>query len=132
MPVMGSRTPPAGAVPAEAALGAAGVGIPGLGRTLAPAAAITFWVRPRINSSFFPGSGLRTKSTAPADRASNTRRSREDTRITGRGTTGSSCFKKSMPFIPGISTSRVITSGFTCSTLARASLALKLVATTSM
>ena len=75
---------------------------------------------------------MRTKSTAPADRASNTRRSREDTRITGRGTTGSSCFKKSMPFIPGISTSRVITSGFTWSTLARASLALKLVATTSM
>ena len=56
-------------------------------------------------------SGFRTKSTAPASRASKTLRFREDTRITGIGWTGSSCFKKSMPDIPGISISRVSISG---------------------
>ena len=88
---------------------------------MAPAAEITLPLRERMNSSFFPGSGLRTKSTAPADRASNTRRSREDTRMTGRGTAGSSCLRKSMPFMPGISTSRVITSGLSWATLVMAS-----------
>ena len=61
------------------------LGEAGRARTWAPAAENTFSVRAAIKASFFPGSGLRTKSTAPADRASKTRRSREDTKMTGKG-----------------------------------------------
>ena len=44
---------------------------PGLDRIIiglgaSPAAERTFWVSPAIKASFCPGSGLRTKSTAPA------------------------------------------------------------------
>ena len=56
-------------------------------------------------------SGFLTKSTAPAARASNTFMLREDTNMTGRGCLGSSSFKKSRPDIPGISISKVRTSG---------------------
>ena len=56
-------------------------------------------------------SGFRTKSTAPAARASNTFMLREDTSMTGSGCLGSSSFKKSRPDIPGISISKVRTSG---------------------
>ena len=52
--------------------------------------------------------------------------------MTGMGWMGRSCFKKSIPLMPGISTSEVITSGLNCSTLAMASFALKAVATTSI
>ena len=53
-------------------------------------------------------SGLRTKSIAPASKASNTRKFSEETKIIGTGFSGKYCFKKSMPLIPGISTSKVI------------------------
>ena len=109
-----------------------GAGATGARRTLAPAADRTFWVKPAMKASFCPGSGLRTKSTAPADRASNTRRFREETRITGSGYCGSSFLRKSMPLIPGISTSEVITSGRSCPTLVRASWALMAMPATSI
>ncbi|GFI38070.1 hypothetical protein IMSAGC015_02259 [Lachnospiraceae bacterium] len=92
--------------------GAAGAGLPI--RTLATDAVLTLEARAEKNSSLellWLISGLRTKSTAPADSASNTLRFNEDTRITGNGLVGRSCFKNSIPFIPGISTSIVMTSG---------------------
>ena len=84
-----------------------------VGRTRAAAAITTFWARAaRKVVSLVPwSSGLRTKSTAPTARASNTFRFREDTRITGMGWVGRYSLRKSMPLCPGISTSMVITSG---------------------
>ncbi len=120
-----------GFAPSRGALGTA-TGTAGARRTFAPAAAMTFWVNAVIKTSFWPGSGLRTKSTAPADRASNTRRFREDTRITGRGYLGSSFLRNSIPFMPGISMSEVMTSGLTCATLDKASTALNAVPTISI
>ena len=74
---------------------------------------ITFWARvARKVFSLAEPSGLRTKSTAPTARASNTFKFKEDTTITGMGWVGRYCFKNSMPFCPGISTSMVITSGW--------------------
>ena len=81
-------------------------------RTLAQEATTIFWAREsRKDCLLSVPSGFRTKSTAPAARASKTLRFRDETRITGRGVTGSSSLRKSIPLVPGISTSRVITSG---------------------
>ena len=83
------------------------------GETLAQEATTIFWDRERRKDSrLSTPSGLRTKSTAPAASASKTRRFRLDTRITGSGCSGRSCRRKSMPLVPGISTSSVITSGW--------------------
>ena len=77
-------------------------------------------------------SGFLTKSTAPAESASNTLRLREETRMTGSGFDGRSCFKNSIPFIPGISTSKVTTSGCSFGIFCLASYALIAYPTTSM
>ena len=82
-------------------------------RGLAVAAMTTFWANPaRKASGLWWSSGLRTKSTAPTARASNTFKFREDTRMTGMGWVGRYCLRKSMPLCPGISTSMVMTSGW--------------------
>ena len=100
---------------------------------LAWEATIILWVRAwRKDSRLSTASGLRTKSTAPAASASKTRRLREETRMTGRGCDGRNCFKKSMPLMPGISTSSVITSGERCWSFVFASMALTAYPTTSM
>ncbi len=94
-------------------------------RTLAKEATITFWARESMNTSrLWVPSGLRTKSTAPAASASKTRRFREETRMTGSGYLGSSSLSSSIPLLPGISTSSVMTSGRSSGTLLSASAAL--------
>ena len=89
---------------------------PGEGRrTLAFAPTTSLDLRVCRKACFPPSrfiSGLRTKSTAPAARASNTRTFREDTKIMGMGLVGRTSRRKSNPVIPGISMSRVIMSGF--------------------
>ncbi|MPN21936.1 hypothetical protein SDC9_169318 [bioreactor metagenome] len=61
--------------------------------------------------SISPASGLAIKSTAPACNASNTIPFAALTTIMGMGCWGMRSFKNSIPFMPGISTSNVITSG---------------------
>ena len=112
---------------------AATEGTPGAGRGRALEAMMTFWVRAATKpSTLCWSSGLRTKSTAPTARASNTFRFREDTRITGMGWVGRYCFKKSVPLCPGISTSMVITSGLYWGILTLASRVLMAKPTTSI
>ena len=94
-------------------------------RTFAWEASITASVRERTNSSrLCTPSGLRTKPTAPACSASKTRRFSDDASTTGSGCWGSIFFINSMPVIPGICTSQVITSGFRDFSLFSASIAL--------
>ena len=103
------------------------------GETLAQEATTIFCDRERRKDSRLSApSGLRTKSTAPAASASKTRRFRLDTRITGSGCSGRSCRKKSIPLVPGISTSSVITSGWRRRIFVFASRALMAYPTTSM
>ncbi len=82
-------------------------------RTFATDAILIFSIRFAINAVTFclSMSGFRTKSTAPAESASNTLRFSEETSITGTGYFGISCFTNSSPVIFGISTSSVTTSG---------------------
>ena len=108
---------------------------PGEGRrTLAFAPTTSLDLRVCRKACFPPSrfiSGLRTKSTAPAARASNTRTFREDTKIMGMGLVGRTSRRKSNPVIPGISMSRVIMSGFSWGSLFLASMALMAYPTTS-
>ena len=104
------RGPLAGIGAAAAAAGAAA-----RFRTWAEAAMLIFPLSSptnRARSAPLCTLGFSTKSTAPASRASSTLMGRELTTITGTGWMGMSFFRKSMPFIRGISTSRVTTSGW--------------------
>ncbi len=85
--------------------------------TRAMEAALIFSARSAAKAAKSEGdfsSGLRTKSTAPALSASNTRTGAELTTTTGTLYTGKSFPKNSMPFILGISTSSVTTLGRSC------------------
>ena len=96
-------------------------------RTRDAAAAVNFAMSMERNASlstWLSISGFLTKSTAPAASASKTLTFREDTRMTGIGWLGRYSFKKSRPDIPGISISRVSTSGFKTGILFLASKAL--------
>ena len=102
-------------------------------RTRDMEATSTFWARAVIKEAWVSSvEGLRTKSTAPAARASNTFRFKEETRMTGMGWVGRYSLRNSMPFCPGISTSMVITSGFKAGIFCLASRVLMANPTTSI